>query len=389
MRVGIFSPTYPGINGEGGIGTYTRSLGRSLSSLGHEVHVLTIGDPGRASEDSGVKIHTCNYSYVRGVDKALPGLGAAYHIGRAMKRLSREHAFDVVEFPNWEGRSLWYSIRRPAPVVIRLHTSSAESQKIDQAVASKGDRWDVRREFWSSRMADSLVTHSSAHRAMMAEELGVGEGSISVIPHGIDVDPDFVRPAEGTTPTVVFLGRMERRKGSLDLLKAIPAVLESVPDARFHFIGSDRAHCPGGKTHVQWSDEELPSHAREAITFHGRLPDPDVDRWLQTASVFVAPSLYESFGLIFLEAMRWGTPVIGTTVGGIPEIIEDDVSGLLVSPENPDQLSSAIIRLLRDPELRRRLGTEGRSTVKSRFSADLMGRRVAEFYGQVASGSKK
>ena len=112
----------------------------------------------------------------------------------------------------------------------------------------------------------------------------------------------------------------------------------------------------------------------------GALGDEEVTRYLQTADLFVAPSLYESFGLIFLEAMRWGTPVVGTRVGGIPEIVCDGESGVLVSPGNHNELASAISELLLDEQRRLTLGEKGRKRVESHFSVQLMAARTVEFY---------
>jgi glycosyltransferase involved in cell wall biosynthesis len=115
----------------------------------------------------------------------------------------------------------------------------------------------------------------------------------------------------------------------------------------------------------------------------GHIPDNEVTRWLQTADVFVAPSLYESFGLVFLEAMRWGTPVVGTWAGAIPEIIEDGKTGLLVKPQSPGELADAIIQLLKDPARRRALGEMGRRRVETDFKVERMTRQVSELYQTV------
>ena len=112
-----------------------------------------------------------------------------------------------------------------------------------------------------------------------------------------------------------------------------------------------------------------------------------MNRWLQTADLFVAPSLYESFGLVFLEAMRWGTPVIGTTAGGIPEIVEDGESGVLVPPSQPCQLARAIVGLLRNEDRRRRLGDAGRRRVETIFTVDRMAQRAAELYARTVEKS--
>ncbi len=383
MRIGIYTVEYPAFGGAGGVATYTRELAHGLYSLGHEVHVLTPGSPGAPVRDGPVWVHRARNDYFPVVEHILPGSGSCYYIGAAMKRLVAEHELDVVEFPNWEGVGLWYALRRPAPLVVRLHTSSFEAGRINGIGGNRAVRWDVRREKWLAQSADSLVTHSQAHRRRMSEELGIDARRIAVVPHGISFDRDFRRPPRsGTELTVVYLGRLENRKGTIDVLRAAPEVLRDVPEARFVLIGADRPHCPGGRTHAQYLEEEFPSEVRSRITLTGRLADVDVDRWLQTADLFVAPSLYESFGLVFPEAMRWGTPVIGTMAGGIPEIVEDGESGLLVPPSDPCQLARAIVGLLRNEDRRRRLGEAGRRRVETCFTVDRMAQQAAELYAR-------
>jgi glycosyltransferase involved in cell wall biosynthesis len=388
MRIGFYTPNYPGLSGDGGIGTYTRSLGRSLAEAGHEVHVLTPG--ARASAPDGpVRVHFTRTDHLPGLDLLVPGAGACWHIGRMMRRLARVHHLDLVEFPNWEGYGLCYQRVTRTPIVVRLHTSSAEAQAIDGSRPTRWHRWDVKRELWQARRADALVTHSHAHRELMSAELGLSADRITVIPHGVPVFPDFVRsPRPPGPPTVVYLGRLEHRKGTVELLQAVPEVLDAVPDARFVLIGSDRPHCPGGRTHAQYLEQEFPPEVRRQVTLAGKLPQPDVDQWLQTADLFVAPSRYESFGLIFLEAMRWGTPVVGTTAGGIPEVVEDGRTGVLVRPEVPGELAAAVVRLLRDPGRRSALGEEGRRRVEREFSVERMARRVADYYDRLLTARR-
>jgi glycosyltransferase involved in cell wall biosynthesis len=146
------------------------------------------------------------------------------------------------------------------------------------------------------------------------------------------------------------------------------------------FIGADRPHCPGKRLHKQYIDEELDAVARERISMLGRLPDEEVDHWLQRGTIFVAPSIYESFGLVFLEAMRWGTPVIGTYAGGIPEIIEDDVTGVLVPANRPDAIALAIVKLLENPSRCRELGEAGRRRCMERFMDDRMAADMIHVY---------
>jgi len=386
LRVGLFSPHYPTISGEGGIGSYTRTLAESLTASGHPTQVLTLGSSAGKTSVGNVPVDIVAKGYLPIVDRLLPGATPCWRIGNSAARLTRTSGLDVFEFPNWEGLGLWFALRRSVPLVVRLHTSSAETQQIDELPETWRLKCDVQRERLQVRAADALVTHSDAHRQRMAAELSIDPERITVIPHGIAVYPTFTRePAESTESTVVFLGRLERRKGALDLLNAIPLVLTMAPHTRFILIGRDRTHCPGGRTHQEYADNELPAHVRRQITFTGALDDADVTRHLQSADIFVAPSLYESFGLVFLEAMRWGTPVVGTNAAGIPEIIKDGESGLLVSPANHVELAAAIASLLNDREKRRRLGESGRRRVEEEFSAAKMAARTLEFYSSVVS----
>jgi hypothetical protein len=384
MKIGIYTPQYPIVTSEGGVGTYTRSIGRALSNLGHEVHVLTPGNPQRVCLDGPVSIHVAPADYFPIVERLIPGSGSCYRISRAMRRLVAEQQLDIVEFANWEGLGTLFALSRPIPIVVRLHTSSREAHAIDGRAIRGPIKWDIRRERWQARMADALVTHSVAHQKEMSEELGIECKRIAVIPHGIPVFPDFKRPERATAePSVVFLGRLETRKGTVDLLHAIPRVLDAVPNARFALIGKDRAHCPANRTHAQYLQDEFAPSIRARVDLLGQIPDGEVDRWLQTADVFVAPSLYESFGLVFLEAMRWGTAVIGTRAGGIPEIIKDNETGLLVEPHKPAQLAEAIISLLKNPSKGRAFGEAGRRRVESNFNVELMACQVENLYQSV------
>jgi glycogen(starch) synthase len=390
MRVGIFTPTYPGITKtDGGIGTYTRDLGRALATRGHEVSVLAPVESG--AQDGAVAIHPTSYRYVRGLDKIAPGLGPAGQVSLALRRLHAKRRFDLIELPQYDGPAIPWMLPRRTPVFVRLYTSSVQSFTENLGDLSRPDRWNLRRERWLVRAARAVVTHSRAHARALAPVLDFDPEKITIIPLGVNPQPDYVRPARDPDAPleVVFLGRLEHRKGAIDLIRAIPAVGVAVPGAKFTLIGLDRPHAPGDRTHEQYVRDEFPAELRARIHFAGRLPDDQVDAAMQRADLFVAPSRYESFGLIYLEALRWGTPVVGTTAGGIPEVVEDGVTGVLVAPESPPELADAIIGLLRDPDRRRALAEAGRRRAEGDLSTETMGKRVEAFYQDALSNGRR
>jgi glycogen(starch) synthase len=394
MKLAFYTPNYPGITQDGGIGSYTKSLAHSLSKLGHTVHVITLGTGGE-SKDGEVTVHQVNLRHVPLIDRWMPGFGSCWHLSRKLVQVVKQHAIDLVELPNWEGLGIFYQKKQLTPTVVRLHTSSLETQQIDQLPSTRLLQWDVKREHQQARQADLLITHSEAHRQMMCDELGCQPEKITLIPHGVEVFPKFTRPPRPPgPPQLVFLGRLEKRKGTLELLQAFPSILEEHPGTMLTLIGTDRAHCPpthGGsdRTHAQWIADELPASVQKQIVLAGRLPQDEVDRHLQTADVFIAPSRYESFGLIYPEAMRWGIPVIGCNVGGVPEIITHGETGLLCQPESPAGIAQAVDQLLSDDNLRIRLGMAGKQHVERAFSAEVMAQRVIDNFGMLLAAHTK
>ena len=193
LRVGLFSPHYPTVSGEGGIGTYTRTLAEALARLGQSAHVLTVGTTTGQTIAGDIPVDIVARRYVPILDRLLPGADSCWRISKRATQLTRSRGLELFEFPNWEGLGLWFALKRSIPLVVRLHTSSTESQEIDGLPPTWRLRCDIRRERMQVYRADALVTHSDAHRQKMAEELSIDPERIVVIPHGIVVDPRFMR----------------------------------------------------------------------------------------------------------------------------------------------------------------------------------------------------
>jgi len=234
--------------------------------------------------------------------------------------------------------------------------------------------------------SDGIRAISAAIRSQVEEAYGFrfDPERVMVSPLGLEEAPPVDRNRTTDAPTVLFVGRLEERKGIDVLLQAIPMVLEAEPDTRFRIAGDDTLVSGQGGTHRERFErsEEGRRHA-DRVEFLGRLDDAALHAAYAACDLFVAPSRFESFGLVFLEAMREGKPVIGCDAGGMPEVVLDGKTGLLVPPGDAVALAAAMIRLIRSPQERKAMGEQGRRWFRERFTADAMATASRELYERV------
>jgi len=225
-----------------------------------------------------------------------------------------------------------------------------------------------------------IVPSRSIRRKVMAE--GRDAARFAIIPNGVDLSR-FASPTrcafrsefgvpEGA-PLLGVVARLEPEKGHRVLIEAMPAILRAAPDTRLAVVGE------GSEA------ESLAARAdslgvADRVLFTGRRDD--VAALTADLTLAVLPSSREAQGISILEAMARRKPVVATAVGGIPEVVADGVSGLLVPPEDPSALAHALIRLARSPSLRQRLGDAGYEIVAERFSIDAQVHRIQELYDE-------
>jgi len=241
-----------------------------------------------------------------------------------------------------------------------------------------------------SMIPHRVVTVSEFVRRYLVEDRGLKSGQVVSIPTGIDLDrfnrtsaPGGFREAEGIAPDVPVVGTvaiLRRKKGHHVLLEAIPAVLKEIPDALFVFAGN------GPQT------ENIKAQIKQlAIGRNVRLLGlrKDVETVLKGIDLFVLPTFQEALGTSILEASAMERPVISTLVGGVPEVVKEGVTGLLVEADKAEPLADAIIKLLKDPVLRTSMGKEGKKLVERDFSTIRMVERLHELYSELAKNKKR
>ncbi len=230
---------------------------------------------------------------------------------------------------------------------------------------------------WAARRSDHVVAISNYTAGELRE---LADVPIEIIPYTTSLPDVDSAPAgrDGTGP-VLFVGRLVERKGVAHLIEAIARLGRGDEGARLEIVG-DGPERPG----LEALAGRLGVASR--VVFRGKIPPDELQASYARAAVCVLPSVLdargdtEGLGVVLLEAMNHGTPVIASRVGGIPDIVEDGVSGLLVPPGDADALAAAVRRLRDDPVLARRLGEAGRRRLRERFSWPAIVRRWLDVY---------
>ena len=217
----------------------------------------------------------------------------------------------------------------------------------------------VARERAVYEAAAMIFTLSDCVRRSFLDHLGLPPEKVLTVYAGANLEPDSVAvPAPaGEAPTVLFVGREFERKGGDVLLQAFRTVREAMPQARLIIAGPER----------------LP-RLDPGVEFLGYLPRRDAEaggrlaRAFASAHVFCLPTRFEPFGIVIVEAMLQGLPVVATRVWAVPELVVDGETGFTVPRDDADALADRLVRLLRDPALARRMGAAGRARAETRFT---------------------
>ncbi|WP_222266116.1 glycosyltransferase family 4 protein [Modestobacter marinus] len=404
LRVALLS--YRSKPHSGGQGVYVRALSRELRELGHRVEVLSgqpypelaagipltrvpsldlyrEPDPFRTPRPGEFRDLVDLAEWATMCTAGFPEpltftLRAARLLG------SRAGDFDLVH----DNQSLGYGllrVRRSLPTVATVHHPVAIDRDLELAAApSLRRRLTLRRWYAFTRMQarvasrlDGLTTVSESSRRDITAHMGVPASAVEVIPVGIDPDvfrPPASRAAREAARIVVTTSADVPLKGLLPLLEAL-AKLRTEREAVLTVIGAAR---PGGPADTALDRLGL----RGAVRFTGPVPQEELVRHLQTATVVAIPSLYEGFSLPAVEAMACGTPLVTTDAGALPEVVGSH-AGVQVPAGDVDRLAAALQLVIDHPSLQDQLGRAGRARVLGAYTWRRTAERTAEWYGEV------
>ena len=389
MRIGLLCRVYPPHPRLGGIARHTQELAYGLHALGHEVHVFTESSVTLRREGLRLFIHGLSLGVLPSLStlpRTREDLRWALAAAEAVIDLAREGTvLDIVQSPNWAVEGV--ALRRSGlvPLVVGIFTPLTAVAQSERITMTSDLQAAISLERWLIANADGVTGSTQGILETVRDTMGLDlrqHPHYARIPLGIPPAPPLAERLSKRR-RLLFVGRLERRKGIQTLLAVLPQMLLRYRDLIVDIVGDDTVMMSGETFRQRFESEHRGEAWLRRCRFHGVLSDEAVQKLYRECSVLVAPSLYESFGLIYLEAMRHGKPVIGCGTGGIPEVIRDGETGLLVPPEDPEALRAAIARLLDDPELCRCLGTLGWRSVQTDFASELMARRTADSYARL------
>jgi glycosyltransferase involved in cell wall biosynthesis len=393
MRVCLVSQEYPP-GYVGGIGTQTRVKAHGLRELGHEVEVLTAGeeqmpaDPPLVSRDEGgVTVHALRPPGAEFPVNSTEGywLGYTWAVLAALRRLSAERPFDVVDFPDYAAEGFAHLLDRPeddaTAAVVHLHGSLGMfSEQIGWPPPEDPLlRVGTFMEDTSVERADRLLAASASIAELTCARLGIDPERIDVVAGA--VDSEFFAPAQpaaanGRGPRLLFVGNLVANKGVATVLEAFARLAGEHPGLTLTIAGSADAEIA-----AELRGRAARGGVGERVELLGFVEHEDLPALYRSADVFAAPSRFEGgLGLVYLEAMACGLPVVATAAGGAAEAIEDGVTGLLLERGEVEETTAAIGTLLADPGRRSAMGAAGRERVRANFTQARYAAKVSSAY---------
>ncbi len=385
MKIGMLTWEYPP-RIVGGIARHCHGLAKALAALGNEVHVFTLDFPGSPTYEEtpdGVKIHRIVSEL--GHPNFLTWVLLFNHfIEKRIADVGQEVKFDVLHVHDWltAPASIAFKHSVGKPMVLTIHSTEHGRSGIHNPDSSTIDGL----EWWAAYESSRVIATSDSMKSEVCDHFKLPWEKVKIIPNAIDsdkysgsVDRGAVRARYGVRhgeKLVLSVGRLVPQKGIEYLVQAVPNVAWRHPETKFVIVGEGWY-----RDHLQYLTATTGQAWR--INFTGFIPDHELIALTKSADVLVMSSIYEPFGIVALEGMAAGVPVVASRVGGLAEIIEHDKTGILVYPRNPDSISWGINQILSNPEHARWLAKNAEERIQKTYSWEAIAKKTVKLYKEV------
>ena len=385
MKVCVATTAFPRWEGDGE-GVFIWEAVRAIAKQGIEVTVVAMHTPGAPSVESreGITIlrppywHPTQHELLRKDPGGLPITWRRYRLTRLQLPLFLlRHSMTIAR------------VARESDLIHAHWTLSASAALIGQwyhhkpilATVQGSDIFQVPRlplGQWFTKQTLTRSYHITALSNALKEQLlsmGIDDSKITIIPNGVNTSTFTPLPPRQRENIILFVGSLIQRKGANFLLKAMSLLAPSFPHYRLVIVGDG----PQRITLQQLAGRLGIDHR---VTFTGRLPQDQVKKWMRRAKVFVLPSTEEGMGVVLIEALASGTPVVASKVGGIPDVVTSDV-GILVPPKNGQALADALRGILQNPSDWDKMSHRARQRAVEIYDWGQVSRRFVSLYHSI------
>jgi len=403
VKILVLTTTFPRWEGDK-TPTFVHELSYGLQKLGFEIVVLAPHHEGASSIETidGMKVYRFPYFYPRKLQKLCYEGGILPNI--------KESNLSKIQLPLLFTSEFFHTlklIKKEKIDLIHAHwivpsglIGSACKKMLKMPLITTvhaGDIFPLQKKYLK-RIGKAALNNCDVctvnSNATMEAVLKISDiqNRLKVIPMGVNLNTFARASAQDRTKkpspdgkyTILSAGRLVEKKGVTYLIEAMPMILEKLPQVRLVVVGD-------GSEEQRLKEQAKRLMLDASVEFIGSVTNAELPRFYNNADLFVLPSIIDSrgdtegLGVVLLEAMACRTPVIGSRVGGITDIIKDGFNGLLSEPKDAQDLASKVVELLLDEELRQRFADNGLKTVTDRFSWDVVVKQFADLYERVVS----
>jgi len=370
----------------GGIARHCEGLTKALVQQNHEVHLFTLDFPGspKYEEMDGIKVYRA--STEMGHPNFLTWVLMFNHfLSKRIADTTKTVDFDVMHVHDWlaafSGISFKHYLKKP--MILTVHSTEvgrAQGLHSPNSFSINGIEW------WATYEANRVIVCSESMKNEICDHFDIPSEKVDIIPNAIDVtkyktsvDRGAVRQRYGvgySNKLILCVGRLVPQKGVEYFIRAIPTIANNYPEAKYIIVGEG------------WSRDKLEAEARatghsDKIHFTGFASDKDVIELMTSADVLIVPSIYEPFGIVALEGMATGVPVVASKVGGLAEVIDHDETGLFVYPRSLESIAWGIDRILSDPDHANWLTQNAKEKLHKAYSWEAVAMKTVEVYKKV------
>lgn len=356
----------------GGIGIAFQTEAEWFVHQGYEVHVLSLKEDitPEVITHNGVNIHLYPNSRIPKLRGFIDRIVLPWQVRNILK-----DRMGICVAPDYLGPIIVKPFKQP--LVIQLH-GCATLNAIQQGLSPRQIIQLLEKR--TLGLSNGIRSVSNFTLLETLHVLNISIRKQLVIGNSVGNPIEFLPPLSNipTTPRILFIGKLNTLKGVFVLAKIILGIFEAFPEATLVLVGQDTIE-QGSSVKTQFL-QLIPSFLHDRVQIMGRLSRKEVINELFKATLLVLPSLIEAFPMVILEAMMCCKPVIASRRGGIPEIVQDGITGLLADPDNPNEFLAAVIMLLSNPHEAYKMGLNGHQYVLKHYTDRLVYSKIETFY---------